>query len=99
MRPEPNDRLLRDAVLRALMSDTVLASLELHVGTSRGVVHLSGRAPTLEVRARAEQVVTSIAGVRAVVNRIEAPGAPCPSRIINLNFSRKKKQEKRRRIE
>jgi len=33
-----------------------------------------------------------VQGVRGVINRIEAPGAPSPGRSINLNIENKKEK-------
>jgi len=56
------------------------------VGVLNGIAHLAGCAPSTDVWAAAEQVTASIPGVRGIVNRIEAPGAPSPARTVNLNL-------------
>lgn len=81
------DEALRQAVLNALRSDPGTASLDLRVGVLNAVVHLAGIAASAEDWQRAGQIAGRIPGVRGVVNRIEAPGAPSPSRVIHLEFT------------
>lgn len=80
------DHQLRQAVLDALAEDSLTARLALRVGALNAIVHLAGEVPNLDLRARAEQVAAAVPGVRGVVNRIEAPGAPSPSRTIHLDL-------------
>jgi osmotically-inducible protein OsmY len=81
------DESLRAAILAALQVDERIASFELRVGVLNGIAHLTGKVDTLAERAAAEEIAHSVGGVRGVVNRIEAPGAPSPARTINLNLS------------
>ena len=83
------DAILREEVRRALASDPHTAALDLRVGVHHAVVHLAGEAPSESLWHRAEAVATSVHGVRGVVNRMQAPGAPSPSRTINLPLSDK----------
>lgn len=80
-----SDEKLRAAILEAFAGDARLG-LGLHVGVLNGVVHLAGKANSLIERAAAELLAVQTPGVRGVVNRIEAPGAPSPAREINLDF-------------
>jgi osmotically-inducible protein OsmY len=80
------DEQLRDAVLQALAADARTASLNLRVGVLNGIVHLGGSASSDDDWAWAEMVATHLPGVRGVVNRIEAPGAPSPARAIHLDL-------------
>lgn len=80
------DEELREAVLKALKDDESTANLDLRVGVLNAIVHLGGNAASEDLWYRAEQIVESIPGVRGVVNRIEAPGAPNPARPVNLNL-------------
>lgn len=80
------DEGLRDAVLQALAADTRTAPLDLRVGVLNGIVHLGGSAPSDDDWAWAEMVSVGVPGVRGVVNRIEAPGAPNPARAIHLDL-------------
>lgn len=80
------DHHLRNAVLETLETDPQTRRLDLRVGTLNAIVHLAGEAPNLEIRERAERLAATVPGVRGVVNRIEAPGAPSPSRVINLDL-------------
>lgn len=84
------DKRLRAAVLLALANDANLASLDLRVGVLNAIVHLCGSAPTPALWERASHVAGDVPGVRAVVNRICAPGAPHPTRTIHLNQLRNK---------
>ena len=88
------DRELRLAILENLAQYPQTAHLCLRVGVLNGIAHLTGKAPSLELWVMAADVAESIAGVRGVVNRIEAPGAPNPSRPINLQLDKNKKQKK-----
>jgi len=80
------DKRLRAAVLLALGRDSDLMSLDLRVGVLNAIVHLCGSAPTPALWERAGRVAGDVPGVRAVVNRICAPGAPHPIRTIHLNL-------------
>jgi len=79
-----NDELLRESVLQALADDRQTAGLGLRVGVLNAFAHLAGKAPSERLWHRAEAVAANVAGVRGVVNRIEAPGAPNPIRTINI---------------
>ncbi|MBN2147742.1 MAG: BON domain-containing protein [Anaerolineales bacterium] len=81
------DESLRAAILAQLLVDERTAKSELRVGVLNGIAHLAGRVDTLTGRAAAEEIAQGVAGVRGVVNRIEAPGAPSPARTVNLNLS------------
>lgn len=85
--PSVSDESLRAAILAALADDERTASAELRVGVQNGVAHLAGVASSLQVRAAAQELAGKPPGVRGVVNRIEAPGAPSPGREINLDLS------------
>jgi len=80
------DERLRAAILQALSEDARTASLELRVGVSNGIAHLAGQAASLELWKLVETIVAHTPGVRGVVNRIEAPGAPSPGRTVNLGL-------------
>jgi osmotically-inducible protein OsmY len=80
------DESLRAAILAALAADDHTASAGLRVGVLNGIVHLAGAVDTLEQRAAAEKLAGEPPGVRGVVNRIEAPGAPSPTRTVNLHL-------------
>lgn len=88
--PSIPDESLRAAILAKLAVDERTASVELHVGVLNGIAHLAGRVDTLVERAAAEEIVQRVDGVRGVVNRIEAPGAPSPARTVNLDLSDQK---------
>ena len=84
--PSISDESLRAAILAALMDDVMTAKAELRVGVLNGIAHLAGKANSLLEWAAAADLVEQITGVRGVVNRIEAPGAPSPGREINLDL-------------
>jgi len=75
--------------LAALVADT-RAVADLHVGVLNNIAHLAGKVDSLAKRAVAEEIAQSVVGVRGVVNRIEAPGAPSPARTVHLNLSDQK---------
>lgn len=84
--PQISDEKLRFEVLAALEADHRIAKNEISVGVLNGTVHLAGRVYTQKEWAIAEKIAQSVDGVRGVVNRIEAPGAPSPGRKINLKL-------------
>jgi osmotically-inducible protein OsmY len=83
------DESLRAAVLASLAADSRTADAALRVGVLNGIVHLAGVVDSLPERAAAEELAMQAPGVRGVVNRIEAPGAPSPAREINLDLNHK----------
>jgi len=82
--PDP-DEILRAAVLFLLSTNGLSATLR--VGVVNSVVHLAWTVASLEARRQAEEFARSVPGVRGVVNRIDSPGAPSPTRIINLDLN------------
>lgn len=83
-----SDKNLRDIILNILTTDNRTKCNNLRVGVSKGIAHLAGKVESLLVRDSAEELVANVKGVRGVVNRIEAPGAPSPSRVINLKIKK-----------
>ena len=84
----PNlDESLRAAILAAFTADERTANADIRVGVLNQVAHLAGVVDSLAGRLAAEEIAGQVPGVRGVVNRIEAPGAPSPAREINLKFS------------
>jgi hypothetical protein len=83
----PADDKLRAAVLARLSRDPQTASSAVRVGVRNGIVHLAGSAPTVEIWEVAAELARGVPGVRGVVNRIEAPGAPEPGRTVQLKIS------------
>ena len=81
-----SDESLRAAILTALAEDELTANAELRVGVLNGIAHLAGKVDPLVEWATEADLVGRIVGVRGVVNRIEAPGAPSPGREINLDL-------------
>lgn len=84
MQMSTTDEILREAVMRAIAADPGLAAGELRVGVLNAVAHLAGRVADKGLWDRAAAVAASVAGVRGVVNRIDAPGAPSPARTVRL---------------
>lgn len=86
--PAPNtDENMRAAILTIFASNSRIISADLRLGVLNSIVHLAGVVDSLEIRNSAEELVKLVPGVRGVVNRIEAPGAPNPARTVNLNLS------------
>jgi osmotically-inducible protein OsmY len=81
-----SDEHLRQAIMAALAANEHTTHMALRVGVIHAVAHLGGISPTLALREMAEELVSNVPGVRGVVNRIEAPGAPAPSRTIHLDL-------------
>ncbi|MEW5827386.1 MAG: BON domain-containing protein [Chloroflexota bacterium] len=84
------DEKLRAAILSRFAADECTASANLRVGVSNGIVHLAGVVNSIETRIIAAELAEEVEGVRGVVNRIEAPGAPLPARTVNLDLQNKK---------
>ena len=78
------DENLRAAILAAFASDDRTAGSDLRVGVLNNIAHLAGAVDSLAGRLAAEEIAGQVPGVRGVVNRIEAPGAPSPARRIDL---------------
>ena len=83
---DQQDEDLRLAILAEFMADSRIASSDLRVGVLNGIAHLAGKVDSLDQRRSAEEIASQVHGVRGVVNRIEAPGAPSPARLINLDL-------------
>jgi osmotically-inducible protein OsmY len=84
--PSITDESLRATILAELAVDKRTASADLRVGVLNGIAHLAGKVDSLVKRTAAEEIAQGVEGVRGVVNRIEAPGAPSPAREINLDL-------------
>jgi osmotically-inducible protein OsmY len=80
------DEDLRMAVVEALANHPHTAALHLRVGVMNAIVHLAGDVQALSDWHLAAEVAGGIVGIRGVVNRIAAPGAPSPGRIIHLDL-------------
>ena len=81
-----SDDSLRLAVIAALTKDKRGVVDNLRVGVINGVAHLSGTVPTIATWELAQETASQVPGIRGVVNRLEAPGAPPPGRVINLDL-------------
>lgn len=82
----PSDESLRAAILARFAADDHTAFTSLRVGVLNSIAHIAGVVPSLEAYIAAAELAGSVPGVRGVVNRLEAPGAPRPSRRIDLNL-------------
>ncbi len=80
------DENLRIAILAELTVDARTVKAKLRVGVLNGIAHLAGMVDLAMERTAAEEIAQRVDGVRGVVNRIEAPGAPSPAREINLDL-------------
>ena len=87
-----SDENLREAILTVFANDSQTASTDLRVGVLNGIAHLAGSADSLTKRDAAEELAKHVRGIRGVVNRIEAPGAPSPSRAVNLELNNLKEE-------
>jgi osmotically-inducible protein OsmY len=79
------DESLHKKILANLTTDERTATANLRVGVLNGFVHLAGMVLSLDIRTAAGELAGNTPGVRGVINRIDAPGAPRPARIININ--------------
>jgi osmotically-inducible protein OsmY len=84
--PSPSDESLRTAVLARFASSGQGSIAHLRVGVLNGIAHLTGAAPSIDLYVMAAELAASVPGIRGVVNRIETPGAPSPSRKIDLDL-------------
>jgi osmotically-inducible protein OsmY len=82
-----SDENLRRAILAEFAAERRITSANIRVGVLNSIAHLAGAVDSLAERAVAEELAQGIEGIRGIVNRIEAPGAPSPSRTINLDLS------------
>jgi osmotically-inducible protein OsmY len=82
-----SDEKLRETILNRLAGNDQTAFANVRVGVLSGVAHLAGVVTSLEVYIAAAEITQSVPGVRGVVNRVEAPGAPRPSRTIHLELN------------
>jgi len=87
------DEKLRDAILAEFTGSDRTAYVNLRVGVLNGIAHIAGAVSSLEIYIAAAKIVELVPGVRGVVNRIVAPGAPSPARTVNLNLERGKTDE------
>jgi osmotically-inducible protein OsmY len=83
-----SDSDLRAAILAAFAADSRLVAAQVRVGVLNRFAHLAGVVDSLATRQAAEELTAQIPGIRGIVNRIDAPGAPRPAREINLQSSR-----------
>ena len=90
-----SDESLRAAIIAIFAADHRTAHADLRVGVLNGIAHLAGRANSLPERTAAEELAGQAPGVRGVVNRIAAPGAPSPAREINLDLKPRKQSYQR----
>ena len=85
-----SDEILRKTLLARFAADDRTAYASLRVGVLNGIAHLAGVVASIETRILAAELAEEVTGVRGVANRIEAPGAPSPTRTVNLNLQNKK---------
>ncbi len=89
------DESLRAAILATFAADSRTVSADLRVGVLNGIVHLAGMVGSLTERTAAEELAGQVPGMRGVVNRIEAPGAPSPAREVNLDLVERKETHRK----
>ncbi|EKD88970.1 MAG: hypothetical protein ACD_34C00252G0006 [uncultured bacterium] len=80
------DEKIRKEIL-LVFSKGLGEDLNLRVGVLNGIAHLAGTVNSMLKRQTAEELAKQVVGIRGVVNRIEAPGAPSPSRAVNLDLN------------
>lgn len=85
------DEKIRKEIL-LVFSQGLDKELTLRVGVLNGIAHLAGTVTSMAKRQTAEELANQVVGIRGVVNRIEAPGAPSPSRAINLDLDNFKEE-------
>lgn len=82
---QDTDEKLRAVILSRFAANDRTAFASLRVGVANGIVHLAGIVNSIEARVVAAELAEEVEGVRGVVNRIEAPGAPSPARTVHLS--------------
>ncbi len=87
-----SDEILREAILTVFTTEGQTAFTDLRVGVLNAIAHLAGTVNSLSKRNAAEELAKNVSGIRGVVNRIEAPGAPSPSRSVNLDLDNLKEE-------
>lgn len=80
------DEKIRKEIL-LVFSKGLGEDLNLRVGVLNSIAHLAGTVNSMLKRQTAEELAKQVVGIRGVVNRIEAPGAPSPSRAVNLDLN------------
>ncbi len=90
---QDTDEKLRAAILSRLAADDRTAFANLRVGVLNGIAHLAGVVNSIETRIVAAELAEEVPGIRGMVNRIEAPGAPSPSRTIHLEPTLRKERK------
>lgn len=90
---QTQDEKLRAEILAKFATDDLTAYANLRAGVLNGIAHLAGVATSIETRIRAAELAEDVPGIRGVVNRIEAPGAPSPSRAIHLEPTLQKERK------
>ena len=93
------DEGLRAAILAVFAAEDHIASADLRVGVSNSIAHLAGRVDTLAARTEAECLAGQVPGVRGIVNRIEAPGAPSPARTVDLDLGHRLSEGQQSRLQ
>ena len=84
---QDSDEYLRNEIISAFEADKQIECTSLRVGVLNSIAHLAGKVDSLSKRTVAEKLAKQIKGIRGVVNRIEAPGAPSPARKVNLDLN------------
>lgn len=82
------DEKIRACIVALFAKDDHTSYASLRVGVNNGIVHLAGVVSSIEARITAAEIAGGVEGVRGVVNRIEAPGAPSSARTVNLNLEK-----------
>ena len=63
-----DDATITTKVKAALVKDESLKAFDIHVDTSKDVVHLTGAVKSADQKAQAERVTSSISGVQSVTD-------------------------------
>lgn len=84
-----SDEILEDLIRQAVLHDGRLSSQRVQVSVREGLATLSGAVQTFNRKQAAEEIVSSIGGVRAVVNELEVqPLRPLPDQRVAENVRR-----------
>ncbi len=66
-----DDSVITTKVKSAILGDANLKFFEIHVGTARGVVELTGSVNSKDAVDKATQVASGVAGVKSVKNELQ----------------------------
>ena len=89
---ELNDRTIATDIADLLANDRRLQALDVSFQVRGGVVHVSGRVPSVAAWERGRQVLSRLRGVKAIWDVVAVNGQPRP-RVLDLGCGSKKQHQ------